>query len=115
VQVGRETIRSSKQLREAIVHLGRLERAQTKPYARHVANELFDECRERRTGVAAVVPDVDTGEHDLRMPIGQVQRLVDERIGGTRARRPACQRRRTERTVLVAAVLNAEQRAAFRV
>jgi hypothetical protein len=55
----------------------------TKPYARDFANEPFDESRERRTDVAAVVPDVDTCEHDLRMPIGQVQRLVHERIRGT--------------------------------
>ena len=61
--------------------------------------------------VHAIRADVNPGDDDLGMPVGERPRLRDEVVDRSAAVRAARERRRAKRAVLVAAVLNAQERA----
>ena len=96
------------QLEQLVVHLGRLERRQTKANARHAPDELAYQRPERCTDVRAVRSDVRSGDHDLRMMLGERACFAHEIVDCTTAICSAREGRRAKGAVLVAAILDAQ-------
>ena len=106
-----EAIGIREELADAVVDLGRFERAQSKPHAWDFANQALDEHRQRGARVHAVVADVNACQDDLGMMLGQVVRLVHECSSVARSSDAPRQRRCAEGAVLIAPVLNPQERA----
>ena len=111
----RQAPRFAEQLAQADRRPPSLRARQPESDARDVADQSLDQCGERIAVVDSVVPDVNAGEHDLRMALGQCRRFIARVVGRCAGSRGAAgQRRRAERAVLVAAILDAQQRARAR-
>jgi len=80
------------------------------PDPRHPENESLDQLGQRRVRVHAVMTDVYSGQHDLRVMVRETFCLVHQRADASRPGRPAREGRRAERAVLVASILDAQQR-----
>jgi hypothetical protein len=112
VQMWRDPTRcAAQQLGEAVVHFGRLDRRQTVSDAWHVAYEAFDERAERGAMLASPAADVHSREHDLAMMLGERARFHDKFVRAAAAVHTARERRRAESAVLVAPVLDPQERA----
>ncbi len=73
-------------------------------------DERLHQRAERRADVRAVRADVRSGDHDLGVMLGQRRRLAQQLVHGTTTVGAARHRGRAERAVLVAAVLDAQDR-----
>ena len=81
---------------------------------RDVSDQTLHQRGERLASVDPEVPDVDASENDLRVSFGEASCFIDQSIHAPRPRGTAGQRRRAERAMLVAPILNAQQRARAR-
>src|SRR5258705_3878791 len=116
---GDVTRRLDKEAGERVVDFRGLDGGEAKSHSRHGLDEALEECAQgrltpgRRPGVRrAILPigaDMHPRQHDLRLMRGRGPRLVHEIRDGPRSVRPARQRRRAERAVLIAAVLDLEE------
>ena len=101
------------------IGLDRIDRRQPQPLElRHVLEDLLHQRAElRRAGqIGAVAGDIDAGEHDLAIAVGdEPPHVVDHRAHRHRARIAAAIGNDAERAAMVAAVLHLHEgaRAAF--
>ena len=123
-RAGRGRTRSARgeQVRQPLVHLRGLHRRQAEAHARDVPHEAFDEAPSDDADVGAVGADVDAGENDLRMVLGERRGLAHDLVRRTAAIGPAgetsscrrCSARRTRPGCAAGRVCSARGRRAIR-
>jgi len=95
-------------LEERVIDLARLDAAEPEPHVGHSVQETRQKSAQRGAGIeiAAVMPDVNPGEHELRMVQRQRPRLRDDLVGLPGPAHPSGQPRRAERALAVASILD---------